>query len=365
MNQKLKKIMIILSIVLVIELIGYFIYRKLNNDVEIESYEIYNKGIIVDDNYVFVGSSNEIDKDIVKSKISIVNKDLKTIKSHSYDYDKVSAYFDVIKVDDGYIVIGAKYYNEEKTVGLIIKYDNNLKIVKEQEYSLLNKTILRKIIKDNDNYIVIGQSQYEEDRIGNHLGGGIILKIDNDINILEQNNYGGNKSGYFCNIYVLPDSYLVTGYDADYPIIVKFNKSFNREVDDTDLISKKVLFNKTFEKGNNKNINFSYNSILYNNKIYFINGNYNLDNDESVLNKNINDIYLIDNDYLYTSEVDNDNQYVIIYDLNYKEIDRIKIDIDNINQMILDNDKILIVGLQSNKEIISPKLIFIDRKYAN
>ena len=56
----------------------------------------------------------------------------------------------ITKASNGYIVIGYKDSNDEKT-GIILKLDKDGKIVNSIEYDLLNDTKLNKIVRDNNN----------------------------------------------------------------------------------------------------------------------------------------------------------------------------------------------------------------------
>lgn len=273
-KSKLLKVMIILGIILVIEIIIFIIYKN-NKNCDIEFTKTINNIIIDKDNFITIGTNNYKDTEdekyyndhlIMQGEIIKYNKDLNIEWITSYYLDNDINLVDIVKVKDGYIAIGTikkEIDNDIDYTGLLLKLNNEGKIINTKEYDLLTNTIFRKIVRDNNTNIIIGGSQYEIDRIGNHLGGGIILKVDDSLNILESNNYGGNKSGEFTNIFILNDSYLVYGVDANYPILVRFNKSFNRNNDDNDLISKKVISYKTFDKDINFNPMYYSNNKLY------------------------------------------------------------------------------------------------------
>lgn len=350
-GHKTKKIlsiiMIVLAIILVIELI-IFIKHKLSKHVDcVVGYSKYIEDVLViDDGYITVGNNDYKDTEDEKNnknhllkqgEIIKYDKDLNPIWTTLYYLDFDVYLTGINNIKDGYIVIGYKKDDSDRT-GIILKLDKEGKILNSVEYDLLGDTKLNKIVRDGNNNIIIGSSIYEPYEVGNHLGGGIIIKVDDNLNILEENNYGGNKSGEFYNIFVLNDSYLVYGVDAGYPIIVKFSKNFHRLIDDQELISKKVIYNKTLDK------DLVFNPIYYsNNKLYDGNKEYDF-NKESIVNKDnkvLKDktVILIDNDYIYA--VSNDKLYK--YNLKFELIEEIEVDY-NITKIIPINDTYLVIG---------------------
>ena len=342
----LSKIMIILAIILVIELIIFIIYKLTNKKDCLNVFsKKYEDILVIDDGYITIGNNDYVstedekyNKDhlLKQGEIVKLDKDLNTIWTTAYYLD-VDVYLTGInKARDGYIVIGYKNSIDEKT-GIILKLDNEGKIVNSIEYDLLGDTKLNKIVRDNNNNIIIGSSIYEPNEVGNHLGGGIILKVDDNLNILEENNYGGNKSGEFYNIFVLDDSYLVYGIDAGYPVIVKFSKDFHRLIDDQELISKKVIYYKTLDK------EVKFNPLYYsNNKLYDGYKEFDINTDElKNIDNNIKDktILLLDNDYIYA--VDSNKLYK--YNLKYELIEEIKVDY-YITKVVPVNNSYIVIG---------------------
>lgn len=354
-GHKTKKIlsiiMIVLAIILVIELI-IFIKHKLSKHVDcVVGYSKYIEDVLViDDGYITVGNNDYKDTEdekysknhlLKQGEIIKYDKDLNPIWTTLYYLDFDVYLTGINNIKDGYIVIGYKKDDSDRT-GIILKLDKEGKILNSVEYDLLGDTKLNKIVRDGNNNIIIGSSIYEPYEVGNHLGGGIIIKVDDNLNILEENNYGGNKSGEFYNIFVLNDSYLVYGVDAGYPIIVKFSKNFHRLIDDQELISKKVIYNKTLDK------DLVFNPIYYsNNKLYDGNKEYDF-NKESIVNndnKVLKDktVILIDNDYIYA--VSNDKLYK--YNLKFELIEEIEVDY-NITKIIPINNTYLVIGDKIN-----------------
>lgn len=351
LKKTLTKIMIILAIILVIELIIFIIYKITNKKECINVFsKKYEDVLVIDDGYITIGNNDYIGTEDAKSnkdhllkqgEIVKLDKDLNTLWTTVYYLDVDVYLTGITKARDGYIVIGYKNSIDEKT-GIILKLDNDGKIVNSIEYDLLNDTKLNKIVRDKDKNIIIGSSIYEPNQVGNHLGGGIILKVDDNLNILEENNYGGNKSGEFFNIFVLDDSYLVYGIDAGYPVVVKFSKNFHRLIDDQELISKKVIYYKTLDK------DIIFNPISYsNNKLYDGNKEYDLNKDSFINNDNkvLEDktVILIDDNYIYA--VDNNNLYK--YDMKFELIEEIKVGF-YITKVIPINNTYLVIGNECN-----------------
>lgn len=332
-KTKLSKIMIILGIILVIELIFFLLYSLFfkNKDCYSLLDKEYNDVIPINDGYIVVGNNNYYDTDDAKyngdkilnqGEITKIDKELNIVWATSYYLNGDVNLIGINEIKDGYIIIGneiKELEHDNDSTGIILKVDKEGKIIKSVTYDLLDNTKFTKIIRDNDKNIVIGYSQYELDKIGNHLGGGIILKVDDNLNIVEQNNYGGNKSGEFNNIFVLKDSYLVTGLDAGYPVIIKYNKNFNREKDDKELISKKIIYNKTLDR------EMEFNPIYYyDNKLYDGKNIYDLSNNSF---KNISNeldgkgILLIKDNYIYVID-----KKLKKYDMDHKLIEEIEVD---------------------------------------
>ncbi len=291
----LKKVFIVSISIVIIELLIMFTI-KLFRERNIEHIDALNDLVKVDDYYIGVGASDFynskfVDKKIyshenkvTKSKENIIatqskivkyDKDLKIIWENTYNNMYDSTFYSVIAVDDGFVAVGSyvsKYSQIDLNTrdGLIVKYNLDGQIVWSHDYHVLSDTEFFKIIDDGDgNYVVIGQSIYENMEMGTHItGGGIIVRYDKDGNLLAKNNYGGNKSGSFNDIIKVNDGYIVCGKDAtNYGIVVKFAKDFNRDEKDEKIISKKVLWQRTYS--NTDDIGFS-SMVLVDNTIYTV-----------------------------------------------------------------------------------------------
>ena len=295
-NKKwIKKAVILCILIIIIELIAMLI-MKIVRERNIDHFDNLNDVILVDDGYIGVGESDfdnskfvskkyyqhtdTITKDKEKilanqAKIAKYDKDMNTVWESTIDNKYDSTFYSVIKVDDGYLAVGS-YVEEYQQIdantrnAILVKYDLNGKILWYKDYSVLSDTEFYKIIDDgNDNYVIIGQSIYENMEMGTHTtGGGIIVRYDKEGNLLAHNNYGGNKSGSFNDIIKVDDGYIVCGKDAvNYGIVIKFKKDFDREESDRELISKKIMWNRTYSNTDEKGFT---GIVLNNNTLYTI-----------------------------------------------------------------------------------------------
>ena len=355
----IKKIGIICFAIIIIELLTMVII-KINREKDLVYLDSLTNIIPIDSGFVGVGESdfkyskfvNEKKyeyggKNIIstKCKIAIYDRNKNIVKESSFDSEYNSNFNDVIKVDNGFIAVGSivsdsKQIETNTKDALVVKYDNDLNVVWSNTYSVLSDTIFNKIIDDgNDNYVIIGQSIYENMELGNHVtGGGIIVRINSEGEITSHNNYGGNKSGNFNDIIKVNDGYIVCGKDAtNYGIVVKFKRDFNREDSDNGIISKKVMWQRTYSNTDNE----GFTDMALVNDILYVCGAINISDekdkdgnpvfkyDAGIVLYNINGKYLsktitINDDIhnLFTS-IENDDNYLYLTML---------LDVDNINE---------------------------------
>ena len=298
MNEKKKKILeriiIICLIVILIEVIAMGI-MKIVRERNIDHIKALNDLIKVEDGYLGVGVSdfhqnNYVDEKtyqytepISKKKQNIIatqsrivkyDKDMNIVWEKTYKNNYDSTFYDVLEVEDGYVAVGSfasdyKQIENNTRNAMIVKYNKNGKKEWDKTYTVLSDTEFYKVIEDEGNYIVVGQSIYENMEMGTHItGGGIIVKYSKDGEELAHNNYGGNKSGIFNDIIKVDDGYIVCGKDAsNYGIIVKFSKDFNREEKDTALISKRVVWQRTYSNTDNEGFKAM---ALVDDKIYVV-----------------------------------------------------------------------------------------------
>ena len=353
MKNKFIKILIVLGVFFLLEIMFFIIYKHYKNLDEYNKFNYYSDVLIEEDGYVAVGHNNYY-KDkranyvdgalTLQGQIVKFDKNLNIVKEANYKDGYNLFLLSIAKTDDGYIAVGLDS-DDSPVRGVILKYDKDLNFVKKQEYSYFEKTVLYKIVRDNDKYIILGRN--------------VILKIDSDLNILEQNYYNENES-VFHNIFVFDDYYLVTGSAANSTFIFNFSKNFNREEDDKEAISKKVISVKEF-----KNISPTF-DYYYDAKLYGGEDVYNVKTGElSKINSDVvgNSILLISDNKIYSSYTDdNDKLYLAVYDLDsMKQIQTYYMSLSYIKGIYDLGDKLLINGYPEDEGSAYCVLKIIDK----
>ena len=417
MSDKKKKILstiiIICFVIIVIEFIlmaGYKLFRERN----INRINSLTDIVKEDNHYIAVGMSdfhnshfiNEMFYDhtntttkrkeniiATQARIAKYDENYKVLWENTIKAKYDSAFYSVLADDDGYVAVGSyvsKYeqLDNDTRDAIIVKYDKTGKMMWKNTYSVLSDTEFFKVIKDGDDYVAIGQSIYENFEVGTHItGGGIIVRYNKKGEELAHNNYGGNKSGSFNDIISVDDGFIVCGKDAvNFGIVLKFSKDFGRDENDTGLISKKVIWDKSYS--NTDNAGFS-SMALVNNTLYVVGavnvskdkdseGNTLFKYDAGIAKYNLNGDYLgtftlgedthhrfnsvtASKDTLYLSlllDVDSyydgakENTDILKFDLaNEKILDRYSFKGDNdfvINRIVNFNNKYMVVGTTNN-----------------
>ena len=352
----IKKVVILCVVIIIIELIAMLIMKTVRER-NIDHFDNLNDVILVDDGYVGVGESDFDNSKFVskkyyqhtdtitkskerilanQAKIAKYDKDMNIIWESTIDNKYDSTFYSVIKVNDGYLAVGS-YVEEYQQIdantrnAILVKYDLNGKILWYKDYSVLSDTEFYKIIDDgNDNYVIIGQSIYENMEMGTHTtGGGIIVRYDKEGNLLAHNNYGGNKSGSFNDIIKVDDGYIVCGKDAaNYGIVIKFKKDFNREESDSGLITKKIIWNRTYS--NTDEVGFT-GMVLHDNTLYTI-GAVNVSKDKDKDDKPI---------YKYDAGI-------VLYNTNGKYLGKYSLEEEvhhRFNSVIQSGEELILTGL--------------------
>ena len=241
-NSKLKKVIIVLAIIMVLECIFFGIkYVKSRNSNTFIS--ALNEIIKVDDKYVGVGISDFKNSKLNEYKapgynkpvLWVFDKNHNIVKELNYGKGFNGSFNDIVKVKDGYVVVGEieptnNMHKDGLSEGLIVKYDKDFKIVWTKNLQILDNTKLKSVIIDKDeNIITVGQSIYANDIIGNHTtGGAILVKYDKDGNKIGVANYGGPKSGCFNDVILVDDGYVTVGITREGTGII-FKYAFNGE----------------------------------------------------------------------------------------------------------------------------------------
>ncbi|MDD4809538.1 MAG: prepilin-type N-terminal cleavage/methylation domain-containing protein [Bacilli bacterium] len=169
---------------------------------------------------------------------------------------------DIIKVNDGYVLIGSVNINKRdgdllnvtipgsRSAGIIIKMNNDFETVWRSFFAATYYEYFYSFKKTSDNgYIVVGASSsnnYDMEGIGwtgIRNNEAIILKYDATGNLQYKNGFGGSANDSFRDIVEVTDGYVAVGYgtsiDDDMEglnngehgineaIIVKYDKNFN------------------------------------------------------------------------------------------------------------------------------------------
>ena len=263
-----------------------------------------------------------------KAKLVKLDKELNVVFESTFKSDYDSCFYDVSKVEDGFIAVGSYIYDKKQIGlktrdGLIVKYDFDGKVLWSKNYQVLGDTEFKDILVVEDGFIVVGQSIYENMEIGNHPdGGGIIVKYDFEGNILWKNNFGGNKSGIFESIVKVSDGYIAGGKDAaNYGMLVKFDLEGNR------------LWVKNYANTDT----FGFTDLKIKDDKLYIASSYNV---SDLKDEKDNIIYKYD-------------PCIFIYDLNGELLDKITLtgnSDDRFNSLVLLDDKIVTVGYTKSSD---------------
>lgn len=219
----IKTLSMILLMILVLELI-YFCYKYYRNRENSTYYSITNDLVVLDDSYIGVGLSDF--KHSKYNKISTYNKatiwkyddNFKVLEEHFIDLGYNGYFNSIVKIDDGYVAVGAlemteTQHEEETTEGLIVRFDNDLNVVWRKNIQVLDDTEFVNIKLDKDNnLVVVGQSIYAKNIIGNQTtGGAMLFKFDLEGEELFRINYGGPQTGIFNDVLIEDDGYVLVG----------------------------------------------------------------------------------------------------------------------------------------------------------
>lgn len=336
-----------------------FVYREFN----IDYVDGLNDVEIIDDGYIAVGSSNfsnsryvskktynhtivETGKNeeiiALQAKIVKYDSDQNIIWEKTYDCDYDSEFFSVLPVSDGYIAVGSYVYEYEQIDlntrdGLIVKYDTDGNVVWESNYQVLGDTEFYDVIETDDGYVAVGQSIYENMELGNHTtGGGVIVKYNKENGkVLARNSYGGNKSGLFNKVLEVEDGYIVCGRDAaNYGVVIKYSKDFDRGIKDLGAISEKIIWNRTFSNTDEA----GFTDMFINGDKIYLSGAVNV---SDLKDEEGNTIFQYDAGIVvYNTKGD----YLNKYSFGGTGFDRY-------NSMLLDDDKIIVVGSSMSSDI--------------
>ena len=214
-------LILILILVLVFE-ICYGVYLKFFKNDENIYFDGINSIISINDGYASVGSNNNNDNHYERAKITVYNSKREKEIEKVYNKGFNSAFFDICEAKNGgYIVVGSyesNSFEHDNSIreALIVKYDNDGNVVFDNNYKVLNNSKFNSVISVDDGYIVVGQSIYENTKVGNNdKGGAVIVKYNLDGKIMWENSFGNKKTAVYNDV-ILYDNYIyVVGKNDD------------------------------------------------------------------------------------------------------------------------------------------------------
>lgn len=220
--------------------------------------EMLNDVVETSDGYIVVGSTMSSDGDIDGTNQGY--QDALIIKYDSngsivwqklFGGSNTDEYYSVLTVADGYVALGASYssngdltgINNGHSDGIIVKYDNNGNVVWKKSYGDANHQSFIKAINLSDGYLVVGDTGDTGDGNGNAL----IAKFDLSGNIIWDTTTGGTESDYFNDVAKVLDGYIAVGatYSSDGDITGLSKGSSDALLVKYDLNGNRVLI-KTF-----------------------------------------------------------------------------------------------------------------------
>lgn len=329
------------------------------------------KSIDYKNNTIFVvGNTNDNDNYVEKAKFSIYDNKLNKTKEKLYNKSYSSSYNDFYLEGDNYIFVGnisetVDTYKKNINKAVIIKYDDEDNIIFEKNYSLNDSSSFTDISKIGDDYLVVGYS-YNKDE-----GTSIIIRYDSKGKVVWKNNFGDNIYSRF-NSAIIVDNYIyaVGLSNKDIAVICKYDFEGN-------LISYK-------EYKYTNGIGFS--DIVYHKNSLFVVGGYKVSetttsNDALIvkydLSLNVVDEEKFENnhDSRYNKIIVDNNNYLVVigntlendsngliskYDDNLNKIATVSYGDDKndyFNDIVLYENNYLVVGYSLNKHKYQTKFI--------
>ncbi len=251
------------------------------------NHDYFRAVAVANDGYVAVGftTSNDIDLEGIYKGGSddaiLVKYDFNGNIVHKISYGSSGTngndvFHDIIKVSDGYIVVGSSCILVRdgdmtgvtapgtRSAGTIIKYDNNFNMVWRSFFSGTYYETFTNVLKTSDNgYLVSGNSSsYDHDMTGLAYDNiyadadAIVIKYDSTGNLEYKNSFKGSKSDVFRNAIEVTDGYILVGESASIngdmtdlsksdvelydSIIIKYNKTLDN-----------LIWKKSFGGSNN------------------------------------------------------------------------------------------------------------------
>lgn len=184
------------------------------------------------DGYVAVGNSNSIDIDLANLNkggidATIVKYGLNGEIAWNKNYGGMGSdyYYGVTKIVDGIIAVGSTTSKDGDLIGVttkggtdatIVKYDFNGNIIWKKNYGGSGTDLFYSVFSNENGIFAVGYSASTNGDLSDvtRKGGtdSIIVKFDNDGNIVWKKNFGGTGTDYFTNIDLASDGIVAVGY---------------------------------------------------------------------------------------------------------------------------------------------------------
>ena len=358
------------TVILFLILFALIIYLIISNS---DSKVLINsvKSIDYKDNtFYVVGNTNDNDNYVEKAKFSIYDNKFNKTKEKLYNKSYASSYNDFYLDGDNYIFVGnisetVDTYKKNINKAVIIKYDDEDNVIFEKNYSLNDNSSFTNISKIGDDYLVVGYSNDDK------KGSSIIIRYDSKGKVVWKNNFGDNIYSRF-NSAIIVDNYIyaVGLSNKDIAVICKYDFDGN-------LVSYK-------EYKYTNGIGFS--DIVYHKKSLFVVGGYKVNdtttsNDALIVKYDLslnvvaeekfennhdsryNKIIVDNNNYLVVignAKEDDYNGLISKYDTNLNRIATVSYGDDKndyFNDIVLYENNYLVVGYSLNKHIYQTKFI--------
>lgn len=364
-----KILIIILAIIGIISLVVFLYNRNHKTPImerKVESYtEYFNSIISNDNNFIIVGSNDHNLNKYEKASISKYDMNRNKLLEKVYNKGYNSTYYDVLKDGDNYVVVGSYESTKDELenslrTAFIVKYDKDFNVLFEDDFPVVSDSYYNRVIRLDDGYIVLGYSKSITKKDKNN--GSVIIKYDFNgkelfMKYLDDNTYYNDVlylNGY---LYLCGNNKITTldlfgnltntiSYDN-----VRFNSIIN--------VEDKIYLSGTYTDTKNKGIVVSYdmNLIKLNEVIYDKYG-------DTRFNKLLLDedsIVVVGETYYYDEERISDS-IIGKYTLDLKEKSVIRYNGNRnakFKNIIKKDDKYIVIGsYDDNESVVSKFFIF-------
>ncbi|MDD2435377.1 MAG: prepilin-type N-terminal cleavage/methylation domain-containing protein [Bacilli bacterium] len=274
------------------------------------SSEDYFEGIIeVNDGYIVTGRTNSTDGDLAgiskgggDAIIVKYDKNGNIIWNKTYGGSFTEHFYDIISVNNGYVVVGFSNSTNGDLTGLnkggsdsiIVKYDLSGNVIWKKNYGGSSTDYFKNIILTSDGYTVVGNSSSTDGDLtglNKGLNDAIIVKYDLTGNVVWKKNYGGSSEDYFKNIILVSDGYTVVGNSSSTDGDLT---GLNKGLSDAVIVKYDLTGNVVWKKNYGGNTGDDFNAVALASDGYVTTGFSNSTNgDLTGLNKGLSDAIIV------------------------------------------------------------------------